>query len=162
MFWIYGAVFAVVPVFVLDGAKNSKLIILAEHFLREFTTKNLDYGNLFSAVFFLRFPVLIAVIIGAKMIPFRKVCNCIMGFYGYSMMYVLLVLMVQYGIRGLILSLLLWMPHMFLYMFSVYNISGHTNLDWKNLLGLSGIYLLGIILEIYVNPVIIHSVSKVL
>lgn len=160
--WVLGIALAFIVVFSFNGSDASKLTLLAEHFLYEFDYKSLEYGMLFSTVLFTRLPVLIVILISTRILNGKKVCNGISTLYGFTMGYVLFVLCFQYGFRGILLCGLFWTPHMFLYLFVIYNLSKYERLQGGNLIILCSVYVVGMLGEIYINPAIINSMVKFL
>ena len=159
-FWMIGVILAFLMVLLFGKGENSKITILAEHFLYEFDYKSIEYRMLLPMVFFTRIPLLIIILISNKITNGKKICDGINVLFGFSIGYVLFVLSIRYGIKGVLLSLILWSPHMFLYLFSLYNLCREYGTVIKQKILYSLMFIIGIIVEIYINPSLLSTITK--
>jgi len=157
--WALGMIVSLIYVRLLKIGNTSKINILSEYFMYQYDYKELDLLSLMITVLMVRIPVIIIFIIGQGVFWAKKMYFLMSTTCGFFMGYVLNVFVYQYGIRGILISLLLWTPHMFLYLFVSYRLMIINNAGRKEWGILLSTYIIGMMLEIYINPMLLNLLN---
>ncbi len=160
--WGIGVLISVITIILFDRETGSKLFTIAEYFLFEYDYKTMEYGILFSTVFMLRMPILVLLILSSNIKNWERIGWCVCLMHGFSMGYMLMILCLKYGVRGLILCLLMWTPHMFFYFFSLYQFVLRNRMKWQENVGVALCYIIGILGEVFLNPILLSSLSHLM
>ena len=156
-FWHAGVLLAVILVYLSDGAAAGKLLLLADHFLYEYDYKNIAHGVLFSLVFMIRFPILCMLFISQKIRNGERFSHWLCLVYGFFMGYLFFGLWDGCGLKGAGLTVLLWTPHMYFYMYAIYRLIRIEPSMRKKKMLMCLIYMFGVVSEVYLNPLLMKA-----
>lgn len=155
--WGSGIIIVAGAVFLFADVPISRLFVMTEHFMYEYDHKLIEKKELFSSVCVIRIPLLFMILLIEKSTNKELFQRCLCFVCGFSMGYLFLRLAENYGFKGVCMCMVLWMPHMFFYLFSAYHLMyTQQNLMKKKLL-LSMLYFIGILAESYLNPILVDT-----
>lgn len=150
--WLLGLLVSIPFVFLLGQQQPDKFILLSDYFLYEFRAGCIDYKELFATVCSVRIPMALFCILGARKKYGLRFRILMFGYLGFTMGYLLLTLAILYGVQGVYLCMLLWCPHMFLYLFAMYLYVTYYSLVGRTKFTALCLFFLGLIGEIFIHP----------
>ncbi len=155
--WSVGILIAALVVIIFADVPISRLFVMTEHFMYEYENKTVDKKELLSSIGMVRIPMLLLLTLLHKSTnrEFIKTSLCLLC--GFSMGYLFFRLAENYGFKGIVMCLLLWTPHIFLYLFSAYGFMYKTESSLKKKVVWCLVFLIGILLEAYFNPILMES-----
>lgn len=159
---IIGGIAAVAFATISQRAGLSKINIMSEYLIHQYDYKEISYSNLFISVLTVRMPIILLILLGEKM-TFRNRINDFVGIcYGFSFVYVLYTLIRQYGVSGILVHFLLLSPHGIFYCAGAYGLMMGENGGRERKVFLTIVYVLGILLETYLNPLFVSLLIRLL
>ncbi|MEG0971838.1 MAG: hypothetical protein RSE55_03500 [Lachnospiraceae bacterium] len=173
---ILGIIFLVFFVAGIMGANmnkagtTDKISIMSDYFFSRYEYASVNQKDLMIYIFYQRLPIFASLLVFGLTSYRMTFFGCAVGWYGFSVGYFHAISVMRYGIKGLLLTGGLLFPQCVLYFFVFWYLikvmlqkNKKEKIQTTMAIGiLFALYIVGILVENYINPYLLYQIIKFL